>query len=134
MFSSASTGNQGLISSQMDNNRLTQLSNLSETGKNKTNEEIKSLAHQFESIFVHQLLKSMRSTVQKSGLFDSHATQMYESLYDEEMAKLMTEKRSIGLADIVYKDLVRLEDIIKKVQPMGEASVQGSTQTIDLKG
>jgi len=134
MFSSSSIGSQSSIFPQMDNNKLTQLSNLSETGKNKTNEEIKSLAHQFESIFVHQLLKSMRSTVQKSGLFDSHATQMYESLYDEEMAKLMTEKRSIGLADIVYKDLVRLEDIIKKVQPMGEASVQGSTQTIDLKG
>ena len=134
MFSSSSIGNQGSISSQMDNNRLTQLSNLSETGNNKTNEEIKSLAHQFESIFVHQLLKSMRSTVQKSGLFDSHATQMYESLYDEEMAKLMTEKRSIGLADIVYKDLVRLEDIIKKVQPMSGTSVQGPTQTIDLKG
>ena len=134
MFSSSSIGNQSSISSQMDNNRLTQLSNLSAPSKNKTNEEIKSLAHQFESIFVHQLLKSMRSTVQKSGLFDSHATQMYESLYDEEMAKLMTEKRSIGLADIVYKDLVRLEDIIKKVQPMGGTSAHGSTQTIDLKG
>ena len=134
MFSSSSIANQGSILPQMDNSRLTQLSNLSETGKNKTNEEIKSLSQQFESIFVHQLLKSMRSTVQKSGLFDSHATQMYESLYDEEMANLMTEKRSIGLADIVYKDLVRLEDIIKKVQPMGGASVQGSTQTIDLKG
>jgi flagellar protein FlgJ len=134
MFSSSSIGNQGSISSQMDKNRLTQLSNLSETGKNKTNEEIKSLAHQFESIFVHQLLKSMRSTVQKSGLFDSHATQMYESLYDEEMAKLMTEKRSIGLADIVYKDLVRLEDIIKKTQPMNGTSVQVTAKTIDLKG
>ena len=134
MFSSSSIGSQSSIFPQMDNNKLTQLSNLSETGKNKTNEEIKSLAHQFESIFVHQLLKSMRSTVQKSGLFDSHATQMYESLYDEEMAKLMTEKRSIGLADIVYKDLVRLEDIIKKVQPMSGTSVQGPTKTIDLKG
>ena len=134
MFSSSSIGSQSSIFPQIDNNKLTQLSNLSETGKNKTNKEIKSLAHQFESIFVHQLLKSMRSTVQKSGLFDSHATQMYESLYDEEMAKLMTEKRSIGLADIVYKDLVRLEDIIKKVQPMGGTSVQGSTQAIDLKG
>ena len=134
MFSSSSIANQGSFHPQVDNNRLTQLSNLSETGKNKTNKEIKSLAHQFESIFVHQLLKSMRSTVQKSGLFDSHATQMYESLYDEEMAKLMTEKRSIGLADIVYKDLVRLEDIIKKVQPMSGTSVQGPTKTIDLKG
>ena len=134
MFSSSSIGNQSSISSQMDNNRLTQLSNLSAPSKNKTNEEIKSLAHQFESIFVHQLLKSMRSTVQKSGLFDSHATQMYESLYDEEMAKLMTEKRSIGLADIVYKDLVRLEDIIKKVQPMSGTSVQVQAKTIDLKG
>ena len=134
MFSASSIGSQGSILPQMDNDRLTKLSNLTETGKNKTNEEIKSLAHQFESIFVHQLLKSMRSTVQKSGLFDSHATQMYESLYDEEMAKLMTEKRSIGLADIVYKDLVRLEDIIKKVQPMSGTSVQVQAKTIDLKG
>ena len=51
----------------------------------------------------------MRSTIQKSGLFDSHATRMYESMHDQEMANLMTEKRSIGLADIIYKDLLRLE-------------------------
>ena len=125
MFSSSSIANQGSILPQMDNSRLTQLSNLSETGKNKTNEEIKSLAQQFESIFVHQLLKSMRSTVQKSGMFDSHATQMFESLHDEEMAKLMTEKRSIGLADIVYKDLVRLEDIIKKSSQSAELQFKG---------
>ena len=133
MFSSASIGNQGSISSQMDNNRLTQLSNLSETGNNKTNEEIKSLAHQFESIFVHQLLKSMRSTVQKTGLFDSHATNMYESLHDEEMSKLMTKKKGIGLADIIYKDLARLEEKIEQARSVRGVSVQKINQAIDLQ-
>jgi flagellar protein FlgJ len=119
---------------QVEQSRLTQLSNLAGSGGNQTNEELKSVAHEFESIFVHQLLKSMRSTVQKTGLLDSHATQMYESLYDEEVAKLMTEQRSMGLADIVYRDLVRLEEKSSKARSTSGAPVQKLTPAIDLHG
>ena len=118
----------------MEQGRLTQLSNLAGSGGNQTNEELKSLAHQFESIFVHQLLKSMRSTVQKSGLLDSHATQMYESLYDEEVAKLMTEQKSMGLADIIYRDLTRLEEKSSKAQSTSGTPAQKLTPAIDLHG
>ena len=118
----------------MEQSRLTQLRNLAEPGKNQTNEELKSLAHQFESIFVHQLLKAMRSTVQKTGLFDSHATQMYESLYDEEVANLMTEQRGIGLADIIYRDLIRLEERIDKARSTSGTPAQELTPEIDLQG
>lgn len=100
---------QNSILPQMEQSRLTHLKGKAKTTKNQTNEELMSVSHQFESIFIHQLLKSMRSTVQKSGLFDSHATRMYESMHDQELASLMSEKRSIGLAEIVYKDLLRLE-------------------------
>ena len=102
------TPNSGLP--QMEQNRITQLKAQAESGRDRTDEELMSVSHQFESIFIHQLLKSMRSTIQKSGLFDSHATRMYESMHDQEMANLMSEKRSIGLAEIVYKELVRLEE------------------------
>ena len=134
MINLSSTSIQNSVLPQMEESRLTQLSHLAQPGRNQTNEELKSLAHQFESIFVHQLLKAMRSTVQKTGLFDSHATQMYESLYDEEVAKLMTEQRGIGLADIVYRDLVRLEEKSKKVQSTSDTPVQGLAPAIDLKG
>ena len=124
MFIPSSIGPQNSILPQMEQGRLSQLSGLANAGRSKTNEQLKSVSQEFESIFVQQLLKSMRSTVQKSGLFDSHATRIFESLHDEEMAKLMSDQKGIGLAKIIYEDLVRLEDKIEKVKERNEASAQ----------
>jgi flagellar protein FlgJ len=118
----------------MEQGRISQLSELANPGRSKNNKQLKALSHQFESIFVHQLLKSMRSTVQKSGLFDSHATQMYESLHDEEMANLMTEKKGIGLAEVIYRDLARLEEKTKKEQPGSGRSTQNLNPAINVQG
>ena len=117
---------------QMEQNRLTELKDRAGLDRNQTNEELMSVSRQFESIFIHQLLKSMRSTVQKSGLFDSHATRMYESMHDQELASLITEKRSIGLAGIIYKDLVRLEEKIDKGRLEGNQPLRDSNPAISL--
>jgi len=117
---------------QMEQNRLTELKDQAGLDRNQTDEELMSVSRQFESIFIHQLLKSMRSTVQKSGLFDSHATRMYESMHDQELASLITEKRSIGLAGIIYKDLVRLEEKIDKGRLEGNQPLQVSNPAISL--
>ena len=121
---------QNSVLPQMEHNRLIELKDQVESIRNQTDEELMSVSHQFESIFMHQLLKSMRSTVQKSGLLDSHATRMYESMHDQELAILMSEKRSIGLADMIYKDLVRLEEKIDKAKLEGNKPVQDSNPTI----
>ena len=121
---------QNSVLPQMEHNRLIQLKDQVESIRNQTDEELMSVSHQFESIFMHQLLKSMRSTVQKSGLLDSHATRMYESMHDQELAILMSEKRSIGLADMIYKDLVRLEEKIDKEKLEGNKPVQDSNPAI----
>jgi len=118
----------------MEQSRLSQLSDLASPGTSKTNKQLKSLSKQFESIFVHQLLKSMRSTVQKAGLFDSHATNMYESLHDEEIAKLMTEQKGIGLADVIYRDLARLEGKVKKARSEIGISAQKINPAVNLQG
>ena len=119
---------------QMEKSRLTQLKSQANLGRNQTNEELMSVSRQFESIFIHQLLKSMRSTVQKSGLFDSHATRMYESMHDQEMANLMSEKRSIGLAEIVYKDLVRLEEKMNKDKLDENKAITDKNQMVGILG
>tara|TARA_B100000953_G_C17835298_1_gene363202 strand:+ start:196 stop:600 length:405 start_codon:yes stop_codon:yes gene_type:complete len=134
MFIAPSIGLQNSILPQMEESRLTQLSDLANPGRSKNHEQLESLSKQFESIFVQQLLKSMRSTVQKTGLFDSHATNMYESLHDEEMSKLMTKQKGIGLADIIYKDLARLEEKIEQARSIRGVSVQKTNPAIDLKG
>ena len=119
---------------QMEQNRLTELKDQVRLDRNQTDEELMSVSRQFESIFIHQLLKSMRSTVQKSGLLDSHATRMYESMHDQELANLMSEKRSIGLADMVYKDLVRLEEKIDKERSEDNKAVQDLNPAIGFLG
>ena len=134
MTNISTIGAQNLVLPQMEQNRLTQLKGQLDQGGNQTDEELMSVSRQFESIFIHQLLKSMRSTVQKSGLFDSHATRMYESMHDQELANLMSEKRSIGLADIVYKDLVRLEEKIDKERSEDNKAVQDLNPAIGFLG
>ena len=125
---------QNSVLPQMEQNRLTGLMAQANLDKNNTNEELMSLSRQFESIFIHQLLKSMRSTIQKSGLFESHATKMYESMHDQELASLMSEKRSIGLADIIYKDLLRMEEKRDQSASESNTSIQHSNQSIDSLG
>ena len=125
---------QSSVLPQMEKNRLTHLKGQTVMLKNKTDEELMSVSHQFESIFIHQLLKSMRSTIQKSGLFDSHATRMYESMHDQEMANLMSEKRSIGLAEIVYKDLVRLEEKMNKDKLDDNKAITDKNQMVGILG
>jgi len=125
---------QNSVLPQMEQNRLTGLMAQANLDKNNTNEELMSLSRQFESIFIHQLLKSMRSTIQKSGLFESHATRMYESMHDQELASLMSEKRSIGLADIIYKDLLRMEEKRDQSASESNTSIQHSNQSIDSLG
>ena len=134
MFIPSSISPQNSILPQMEQSRLSQLSDLASPGTSKTNEQLKSLSKQFESIFVHQLLKSMRSTVQKTGLFDSHATNMYESLHDEEIAKLMTEQKGIGLADVIYRDLARLEPKVEKARSEIGISAQKINSAVNLQG
>ena len=134
MFIPSSISPQNSILPQMEQSRLSQLSDLASPGTSKTNEQLKSLSKQFESIFVHQLLKSMRSTVQKTGLFDSHATNMYESMQDEEIAKLMTEQKGIGLADVIYRDLARLEAKVEKARSEIGISSQKINPAVNLQG
>ena len=134
MFIPSSISPQNSILPQMEQSRLSQLSDLASPGTSKTNKQLKSLSKQFESIFVHQLLKSMRSTVQKTGLFDSHATSMYESLHDEEIAKLMTEQKGIGLAEVIYRDLARLEAKVEKARSEIGISSQKINPVVNLQG
>ena len=134
MFIPSGISSQNSILPQMEQSRISQLSELANPERSKNLKQLKALSQQFESIFVHQLLKSMRSTVQKTGLFDSHATNMYESLYDEEIAKLMTEQKGIGLAEIIYRDLARLEEKTKKEQLESGRSTQNLNPTINLQG
>lgn len=64
---------------------------------------IKKAAQQFEAMFLQMMMKSMRATVEKGGLFESQASETFEQMYDQQIVMAMSERGSTGLAQMVEK-------------------------------
>ncbi|MGB0359614.1 MAG: rod-binding protein [Litorivicinaceae bacterium] len=64
---------------------------------------IKKASQQFEAMFLQMMMKSMRATVEKGGLFDSASTETFEQMYDQQLVMAMSERGSTGLAQMVEK-------------------------------
>ena len=77
----------------------------SEAPKVSDNDSVKEVSQQFESLFVDMMLQSMRKATQKSGLLDSHAMQTYEQLFDQELAKSLSETSVFGIAEAIERQI-----------------------------
>ena len=86
------------------------------------------MARDFESVFVNKLFESMRKGVPKSGLLDSSAMKMYQSLMDQELAKLMSERKGMGIGEMVYKDLSRLDTVSQDDKSFSKTPMSPNTR------
>ena len=105
--------NQNTLFSQLTEKNLEGMLNQSKFGQIDSEKDMEKVARDFESVFVNKLLESMRKAVPKSGLLDSSALDMYQSLMDQEMAKKMSERKGMGLGEMVYRDLSRLDKVFR---------------------
>ena len=105
--------NQNTLFSQLTEKNLEGMRNQSKFGQIDSEKDMEKVARDFESVFVNKLLESMRKAVPKSGLLDSSALDMYQSMMDQEMAKNMSERKGMGLGEMVYKDLSRLDKVFR---------------------
>jgi len=62
------------------------------------------VAQDFEAMFIHQMLKSMRNTVPKDKDM-SNGRRIFTEMLDEQIANTASRTGSFGLAQIIYKDL-----------------------------
>lgn len=86
---------------------LMQGPSLSKNGKD-TPEATKKALVDFESLFINQMLKSMRSTVMKSDLLDGGSGEkMYMDMFDMEISKSMAASGGIGIASMMMKQLAK---------------------------
>lgn len=76
-----------------------------EAGKN-TPAAIKETAKQFESLFMRELMKSMREATMKSGMLDSPGSDLGTDLLDQQFAVQMSGQPG-GLADTIAAQLTR---------------------------
>lgn len=91
-----------MISSLSSNLMAKKAENLSEE-KKKELAKLKDACSEFESIFMHQMLKEMRKTVDKknSMVYGGQAEEIFSDMLDQERAKEM----KIGLGDMMFSQL-----------------------------
>ena len=73
---------------------------------------VRETAQQFEAMFIQQMMKTMRDSIEKSELSDSHAQETFESMFDREVAHAMAKRGSMGIADMLIKDHERRSQML----------------------
>ncbi len=101
-----STGDSGAYT---DLNRLTAMKN----GDRDSEANLKKVAQEFESLFVSQMLKAMRSAnevLAKDNPMNTAATRQYQDMYDQQLSVSMSrEGGGIGLQDVLMRQLSKIK-------------------------
>jgi flagellar protein FlgJ len=92
---------------------------------------VKEAAKQFESLFMQELMKSMRQATMSSGLLDNEGTQLGTELLDTEFAGKMTGMKG-GLADAIARQLERQMGIAAEAAT-AKPAVNRVSQTTPLR-
>jgi flagellar protein FlgJ len=75
--------------------------------KDARQETLDKACRDFESLFVNYMLQQMRQTVPQDGLFSGgQAEKLYTSMMDQEVAKEISNQRGIGLAPMMYRQMI----------------------------
>ena len=70
--------------------------------------EMHKAAEGFEAIFTRQLLKTMRSTLMEKSMFgEGPSGDIYGDIMDSAIADKMAARGDLGLADMLYGNMVR---------------------------
>ena len=65
----------------------------------KNNQDLRNVAEQFESIFVHQMLKQARQSRLAEGVFSSEAQDTFNNMLDVEYSQILSKKNNFGIAE-----------------------------------
>ncbi len=81
------------------------LAKLKNQAKKESPEALKEVAKQFESIFLNNVLKSMRQAKLADGAMDNEQSRFYNDMYDQQLAVHLSGSPGVGLADLIVKQL-----------------------------
>jgi peptidoglycan hydrolase FlgJ len=95
---------------------------------------IRAAAQQFESLFTDMMLKSMREAKLSNGLGDTQESDLYQDMYDQQIALKMSQGKGLGLAEMLVAQLTRNRamksvgaNATSAATPPTPASVNGAT-------
>jgi peptidoglycan hydrolase FlgJ len=98
--------------------------------------QIKEVARQLESLFMQELVKSMRATTMQSGMLDNAATEMGSNMLDSQLSSQLTGLPG-GLSDVIARQLERqlggkAEAPSSPLSGMGDLKLSDMPQAVEL--
>ncbi|RRS05951.1 flagellar assembly peptidoglycan hydrolase FlgJ [Aquabacterium soli] len=140
MSSLTSTASNQNASLSMDLRSLDSLrASAAKGGKDQAG--IKEAAKQLESLFMGELLKSMRATTMSTGMLDNQATEMGNNMLDQQLSAKMSGLPG-GLGDMILKQLERQVGKVASGDKAADGTglnlpsgrLGGLTGALDIKG
>ena len=108
------------------------LASLKKAAASNSPQALREAARQFESLFTSMMLKSMRQANFKDPLFGSDQGDLYQDMYDDQLAAVMSRGKGLGLADMLVQQLRRegagASDAASGSNP-AEGTARGTTTT-----
>lgn len=66
---------------------------------------LRAAAQQFESMFLQEMMRTMRQATIKGDLMESHALETFEGMFDKEVAMQMAKRGGMGMADMLVQQM-----------------------------
>ncbi len=89
------------------------------------------VSRQLEAVFVQQMMAEMRKSVGKSDFMPSgYAEDMHASMMDEAIAQASTKRSNFGIAESIYRQLDRAQNI-RTTEQGNNARIQEISNTVD---
>ncbi len=118
------TGGVGRSAAQKRNEReealrLAQAEARTSSGEKIDDKKLRGVAEEFVSVFMNQVMKSMRETVQENpAMHGDNGETFFRDMLDTEYAGKMSKGSGYGLTDLVYQALASKS----RVQPLEDAA------------
>jgi flagellar protein FlgJ len=146
MDSRLSAGLLGNGKSLIDSGAVTDLNRLNQFKVGGDSEQnIRKVAEEFESLFMNEMLKAMRSAGEVFGegnFLNSNESKTYQDMHDQQLSvTLAKEGRGIGLADVLVRQMSKLKQPSSRPnpfaqieQPLSKASAAESEKAASSEG
>jgi len=77
-----------------------------------TDLKARAKAEEFEAFFISQMFKNMSSGLETDKTFGGgESEKIYKSMLNDEYAKSMSSQGGIGIADMVYREILALQEV-----------------------
>ncbi len=120
-----SAGLLGNGKSPLDNSAFTDLNRLNQFKVGGDSEQnIRKVAQEFESLFLNQMLKAMRSANEvfaEGNFMNSNESKTYQDMYDQQLAMtLSNNQHGIGLADVMARQMSQMKGAGSRPNPFAQ--------------